>query len=205
MIRADAAALRPSGIPACGPFDTLRMLTFILPLVALAALAGAIAAVRRRRAAGTGAPVLMELRDRILRLGPSDFGVEPDGQEPFVAVMDITFPDAVASLVTASTGDASLYFSTGGGVIGGVGHEAVRTAAIAFVRAAGRDAALLAPTTDLGHPSPGHVRFLARRADGVHAATATEEELQSGINPLSRMYMAGQEVITQLRLVTEAR
>lgn len=180
------------------------MLTFILPLAALAALVGAIAAVRRRRAARAGAPALMELRDRILRLGPSDFGVEPGGHEPFVAVMDIAFPGAVASVVTASTGDASVYFSTGGGVIGGIGHEAVRTAAIAFVRAAGRDAALLAPTTDLGHPSPGHVRFLARRADGVHAATVTEEELRSGMHPLSRLYRTGQEVITQLRLA-EAR
>jgi hypothetical protein len=145
----------------------------------------------------------MELRAQILRAGPDELGIQPSQNEAYVAVMDIAYPKAVISLVTASTGDASLYFSTGGGVIGGVGHDTVRKAATAFVEAAGAEVTLLKETTDQSQPPVGHVRFLVRSSAGLRSATAREDELTAGTHPLSPLYVKGQDVITQLRLITE--
>lgn len=179
------------------------MLKVLLAAIVIIILVLAFLVMRARTSPRNDAPVMMELRDQLLRSSPAELGVTPRANEPYVAVMDIAYPSAVVSVVTASTGDASIYFSTGGGVIGGIGHETVRTAAIAFVEATGREAKLLANSTEQGHPPAGHVRFLSRAADGLRSATAPEEELTSGTHPLSPLYLRGQEVITQLRLVTE--
>src|SRR5438874_9737352 len=77
------------------------------------------------------AEVYRELRSHALGVGPEDDGVELPGGEnqPYGVLMETGYPNGVATLVAFASGDASLYFSTGGGIIGGIGHEAVRVAA----------------------------------------------------------------------------
>jgi len=179
------------------------MLKLMLAAILVVLVVVAFLVLRGRNAPQNDAPVMMELRDQILRSGPDELGVKPSGNQAYVAVMDIAYPTAVISLVTASTGDASLYFSTGGGVIGGVGHDTVRKAAMDFVQAAGSEVTLLKETTDQSHPPAGNVRFLVRNSSGLRSATAREAELTAGTHPLSSLYVKGQDVITQLRLVTE--
>src|ERR1700677_1402473 len=77
------------------------------------------------------APVYLSLRSSAIGRTPEELGLEP-ASDPSVAygvVMDwgMATPGglktAVATLTSFSSGDASLYLSTGGGVIGGIGHE----------------------------------------------------------------------------------
>jgi len=117
--------------------------------------------------------------------------------------MDIGYPQAVVSVVAASTGDASIYFSSGGGVIGGVQHENVRAAAVAFVQGAAKHLEQFVRASEYPCPSVAKVRFYVVTPEGVHSAEADEQELEEGKNSLSSLYIAGQDVITELRLVTE--
>jgi hypothetical protein len=124
------------------------MKTTVVVLVAVAlvvapgeARAPMRALARRPARAGSSlapAEVYTALRNRALPFKPQQRGlkVSPGATAPFGILMETGYPRAVVTLTAFATGDASLYFSTGGGgVIGGVGHATVRAAARRFVTA----------------------------------------------------------------------
>jgi hypothetical protein len=171
----------------------------ILIVLLVVVVAGSF--VRRGAAAirAADAEAASALRLRILQMSVEELGVTAGADEPFAVVMDLAYPPAVVSVVSVATGDASVYFSTGGGMIGGIGHESVRDAAIAFVAETRKHVAQFTPTSDLSFPAAGEVRFLARTPNDVRVAGAREPELREGQHPLSPLYTAGQNVITALR------
>jgi hypothetical protein len=117
--------------------------------------------------------------------------------------METDYSQAVATLVSFSTGDASFYLSSGGGVIGGGAHESVRAAAARFVAAATGFLSHLEKTDRYPLPSAGRTRFYVLTTDGIYTAEAGEEELGGGSLPLSPLFSHGHEVITELRKTTE--
>ena len=117
--------------------------------------------------------------------------------------MEMGHPGGVATLVAFATGDASLYFSTGGGVIGGVTHENVARAARHFVSTAQGYTDGMETVTVTPLPDPGEVRFYLLTPQGPLAAEADEEDLGKRRHELSPLFYAGQEVITELRLTSE--
>jgi hypothetical protein len=176
----------------------MSALQILLLLVAVAAII-VFASVRARARRHPNNPEVMKaLRLRMLRELPEGVAsAAPD--QPIVVIMDIAYPEATASVFAASTGDASIYFSNGGGVIGGIGHENVRTAAIACVKEAGRHRDRMVATTEFPYPTSGNVCFYVRTGETVYVAEAPEEELGEKRNPLWPLFYAGQNVITQLR------
>ncbi|HEY0371340.1 MAG TPA: hypothetical protein VGD79_05035 [Thermoanaerobaculia bacterium] len=164
--------------------------------------------LRRRRLAAAAdalranASVMKELRLLVLQQAPddSDAAVEPD--QPYSVVMDIGVPLGAASIVSSITGDASIYLTTGAGLLGGIGHENVRKAAVAFVQEAAKARAQMSATTDFSYPADGNVRFYVRTRNGVYVSTdRTEDSLGTKEDPLWPLFYAGQEVITQFRII----
>jgi len=80
---------------------------------------------------------LFEITAIAFKTTPANLGMKSalDSQEPFGILMDLSLPQGNATIVAFISGDASFYTSTGGGVIGGIGHENVRNAARKFVTA----------------------------------------------------------------------
>jgi hypothetical protein len=117
--------------------------------------------------------------------------------------METGHPKAVVTLAAFDSGDASLYFSNGGGVLGGIGHETVRTAAVSFVESSRALLPSMSKTQETPLPPVGVVRFYVLTGDGIFTAEAPENELGNGGSCLSPLFYAGCDVITQLRLVTE--
>jgi hypothetical protein len=120
----------------------------------------------------------------------------------FVAVMEIGLPTAVVSFVAIADGTVSMYTSVGGGVIGAGAHASVRASAARFRTIAGETRGLLEKSTDFPLPGPGQVRFQVRTADGDYSGTASEQILRAGRHSLSRLYQAGQDLVTEIRLST---
>ena len=151
------------------------------------------------------ADIYRHLRKMALETTPASIGItpEPGNTEPWGILMEMGRPGGVATLVAFATGDASLYFSTGGGVIGGVTHENVARAARHFVSTAQgyTDRMEIVTTTPL--PDPGKVRFYLLTPQGILAAKADEKDLGKRRHELSPLFYAGQEVITELRLISE--
>lgn len=151
-------------------------------------------------------PIFADLRSMALTVDLAT--LHTSAEEPWtgagVAMMEIGMDRAVASIVAIADGTVSMYTSTGGGVIGAGEHAAVRAEATRF-RAVIADArGLLTRSTDFPLPEPGEVRFQARIGDDGFSGAAPESALRGGRHPLSTVYAAGEDLLTEIRLASEA-
>ena len=146
--------------------------------------------------------VTKELRDRLLNSAPADFGITPDGSV-WGILMEMAYPQGTATLIALANGSASIYFSSGGGVIGGTPHENINAATKHFVRLARDFVPEMPSTTKFPLPSVGCSMFYVLTTAGVVSFEAAEKELSEGNHRFSPLFFAGHEVITGLRLISE--
>jgi len=145
-----------------------------------------------------------DLRSMVLHLDPSTLAM-PDGTPwggAAVALMEIGLPKGTASVVAIADGTVSMYVSTGGGVIGAGAHVAVRGVAERFRTVAAESRDQLRRSDDFPLPAAGEVRFQVRTMDGDFSGAAPEAALRAGRHPLTALYRAGQDLLTEIRLST---
>jgi hypothetical protein len=148
--------------------------------------------------------VFQELRSIALGVDLATIAVE-DGRPwsgAAVAVMEMNVTGTVATIVATADGGVSMYLSSGGGVIGAGGHAAVQPAAERFRNVAADSRGLLQAPEGFPLPEAGQVRFHVRTDDGEYSGSADEVALRSGRHPLSPLYAAGQDLLTEIRLAT---
>ena len=151
-------------------------------------------------------PVIKGLRDKFLTSKPEEFGFSQQDSKPIAwgILMEIGFPKALATLTSFRDGNASLYVGTGGGIIGGIGHEKVRKAAISFVEESEKYLSGMDKTEAFPYPAVGRVRFYVLTFNGVLTAEAGLNELGDSKHKLSPLFYSGQEVLTQLNSVSDS-
>jgi hypothetical protein len=88
-------------------------------------------------------------------------------------------------------------------VIGAGEHAAVRAEAARFRTVVADARSLLTRTSDFPLPEPGEVRFQARIGQDGFSGAAPESALRGGRHPLSTVYAAGQDLLTEIRLASE--
>lgn len=187
----------------------MRILVFAVAVIAVVA-AVALLVRSRPSSADSSAPthdpakVTADLRGRLLRGTASQFSIKPVAGV-WGVLMETGYPEAAATLVALGDGTASLYFSSGGGVIGGGPHPSINAAARHLVELAGRNSSRMKPTSEFPLPGSGDTTFYVLTTNGVLRADAREETLGGGAHPLSELFFAGHEVITGLREVSEER
>ena len=145
------------------------------------------------------------LRRLVLSTSPADLGltVDADPERVYGVLMETGYDAAVVTIVSLLDGTTSMYVSTGGGTIGAGEHEPVAEATRAFVALAQVFVGQTEPTTDFDLPGLGRVRFHLLTVGGGRTAEAAEDDLGRGRHPLSPLFHAGQDVITQIRLLSE--
>lgn len=151
--------------------------------------------------------VTRELRERALTIPPTELGVVsgPGHVKVWAVLMETGYAEAVVSLICLADGTTSLYFSNGGGVIGGGQHKPVRTAADKLIALVDARPDELEVTGTYPMPAVGRVRFYARTFDGVRTAEADEQDLGRGRHALSPLFHAAHAVITAVRESTPPR
>ncbi len=155
----------------------------------------------------TPADVYIKLRNRILTLNPAEIGLAPSDQLPHVwgAMMETGYEAGSVTLVALSDGTTSLYFSTGGGMLGSGEFEPVAKASKALVSEAENILEMLSPTDNFPQVRVGAVRFYILTYEGVYYAEALEQMLSAGKHTLSRLYLLAQDTIAQLRILRELK
>ena len=150
------------------------------------------------------AEVMREMRSKMM-VAPRELGLKSTGEYPRVCgvLMDWPIEAGTITLVSLSTGDASIYSTGTFGVLGGIGHETVRSAAQRLVKVGEKHHDEATLTKDYPYPKAGRVRFYLVCYDGVRTIDADLDEVRAGKHKCSDLYEQAQRVITELRLITQ--
>jgi hypothetical protein len=144
------------------------------------------------------------LRNMFLTTSAEQAGIQPSKEYPRVWGVAVDWPmgEHIATIVSLANGSASLYTTSTFGIIGGIGHETVRTAAKKVVKEADRyfdDSSL---TQDFSYPAKGHVRFFFTTFSGVRVIDTDWAALSERRSRYFELFDAAQDVLTQLRMVS---
>lgn len=123
-----------------------------------------------------------QLRMMMLTTSAKGVSIQPTKSFPrvFGVLMDWPLGPQTVTVVSLCDGTASICTTSTFGVIGGIGHESVRSAAVQFVSAAEKHHDSAAPTKEYPYPKPGRVRFYLVCFDGVRVIDEDEVALKTG-------------------------
>ena len=155
--------------------------------------------------ARTPEEIYMDSRRQALATKPQNLGLEPKGNEPYGLLMEMGIQTSVVTVVCFVDGDANVYYKSGGGMIGGISHENVRSAAKAFVALAPKALLKMVKATDFPLPGADKVRFYILTPQGVFTTETNRQALTNAKSELGALFYSGQEVVTQMRQVQEQK
>lgn len=126
-----------------------------------------------------------------------------DKTEIYGVVMDWDVGEGTATLVSFTTGDASLYLSSGGGFIGGGGHDNVIKAINNFINKSESylDKASLTDSKTL--PDKNGLTFYFLTNKGKYKATEQMENIESEKSQWLDLFEEANKLITEIRIVSE--
>jgi hypothetical protein len=143
------------------------------------------------------------LRDLALTRSPRDLSLQLDQTKvtAYGVLMEMGLDRATVTLTSFGSGDASLYFSTGGGILGGIGHETVRNAVQQFVRAGHTVLGKMRKVTEFPLPEAGGAHFYVLTNQGVYASPKLLlRDLENSRSEFSPLFFAGNDVISEIRM-----
>ena len=147
------------------------------------------------------------LRGQIFGATPEQMGLTTTTEEkPYAIVMDMGMGgNGTATLVSIVDGNASMYLSSGGGIIGGYGHENCRKAAIDFVNMGQDYFTKMVPVDSFPLPKADNVRFYILTNKGKYSIEEEIEKIENDKSDWGQLFYEGNKVITELRLTTEQK
>ena len=173
-------------------------------VVIIGVLFGWLGVVSKMTASAQNEQSLMsEMRESVFKLDPATIGISPSNYSGHVwgMIFETGIEREAYSLVVLADGTTSLYFSTGGGIIGAGEHSNVRTASKNLLLKA--NDAIGRSTFTQAHPLPydGTSVFYFLTFDGTRFYSAPESRLGNGQDKLSPLFHASHEVISELRAI----
>ena len=154
-----------------------------------------------------GKATYLALRTMVFEVDPQTIEVsrETHLRPAWCALLEFGVDSGTATLVAVADGTVSFYTSTGGGVIGAGEHHAVRAAAERFLDEAAEASVFMRQAADIpSTPSAGNVALHVRTFDATLSKELPEDALVRGRHELSQLYAAGQDLLTEVRLLDEA-
>lgn len=147
------------------------------------------------------------LRNMAFSATPDQLGLSlpTDKRVVYGVIMDWEMGGATATTVSYQTGDASMYLSSGGGVIGGGQHQNVNSAAKQFISLAQTflDKATKTETTPL--PTTNQVKFYLLTNNGIYVGQDIMNNFENKSSEWLKLFEEGNKVLTELRMTTESK
>jgi len=170
-------------------------------LAALFTGASAAASEQPKPAPKPPAEIMREMRLQWLMRKPP----ETPKEEVSAVLMDWPIEEATVTVLASSVGDASVYTTGTFGIMGGIGHDNARKAALSFIECAKKYLRLALPTTDFSYPDHQHIKFFFVTASGVRSVSFAAPEVQKTGTEAYDLYAHGQAVLTEMRQITQAQ
>jgi len=151
--------------------------------------------------------VYLQLRNRILNLNPAEVGLSPSIAAPHVwgVLMESGYQVGCATLVSLADGTTSLYYSTGGGMLGSGEYAPVAEASKELVAQAEDHLQHMSLSNEFPLPGVGQVRFIILTYSGRFSGEAMETTLSAGEHPLSPLFLKSKATLEQLRLLAKKK
>ena len=146
------------------------------------------------------------LRNQAINVTPEQLQLQLDNDNDIYGlVMDWNMGDAIVTVISFKTGDASVYLSTGQAFIGGYDHETVINAAKKFV-AEGEKFLPKATKTDNTEPTnENKVDFYFLTKSGKYYIEDDFGKIENETSELFGLFEAGNQVITEYRFITDKK
>ena len=147
----------------------------------------------------------VELRNKAFKVKPEELGIVLSNEETkvFGIIMDWEMGGATASTISYQTGDASLYLSSGGGVIGGGTHPNVKIEAENFVRMAQSYLEKTLKTENNKLPETNNVNFYLLTNKGLYVGIEKIENFENNSSEWLQLFEQGNRVLSELRKISE--
>ncbi len=128
-----------------------------------------------------------------------------DDNNFFGLIMDWELGNATMTLITFRTGDASMYLSSGGGVIGGGQYENVRTAVANYLNSAKPylNSAKYVEHSNL--PASNSLNFYFLTSEGRFLATEIMDNIENESSEIYELFIEANNVITELRIISDMK
>ena len=145
------------------------------------------------------------LRNMAFTATPEQLGLSLPTDKTIVygVIMDWEMGGATATTVSYQTGDASLYLSSGGGVIGGGQHQNVNSAAKQFVSLAQTFVDKTTKTELTPLPPTNEVTFYLLTNKGVYVGQEQMKNFENNSSSWLKLFEEGNSVLTELRKTSE--
>ena len=148
----------------------------------------------------------IELRTQAITTTPEQLQMQlSDEKELYGIVMDWNMGKAIVTVTSFKTGDASIYMSTGQAFIGGFAHETVSTAAKQFVMMGNKYFSRAIKTEQFDPTLEKKVDFYFLTKSGIYYLDDDLYLIENGNSELVELFSAGNQVITEYRLITNLK
>jgi len=137
----------------------------------------------------------------VAQLGLTDLKTD----DIYGVIMDWDLGEGLMTLVTYKTGDASMYLSSGGGVIGGGQHDNVNKASKQFIKLADEYLDKAVKTDIAQIPDKNCVRFYFLTTNGYYYAQEQMINFENNTSQWLNYFEEANKVITELRMTTEKK
>jgi hypothetical protein len=145
-----------------------------------------------------------DMRNMALSATTEQLGIKlpKDETKIYGVVMDWDLGEGTATLVAFLTGDASLYLSSGGGIIGGAGHENVKVAVNNFIIKSETYISKTTKTEMTPLPEKNGVKFYFLTNNGKFVAQENMDNFENNISEWLPLFEEGNNLITEIRKST---
>jgi hypothetical protein len=148
-----------------------------------------------------------DLRNLALGATMEQIGVQfpSDQTKIYGVIMDWDLGKGTATLVAFLSGDASLYLSSGGGVIGGSGHNNVKQAAASFIKKADEYLSQTTKTDSTPLPGKDGVKFYFLTNNGKFVGQEEVKNFDNNSSQWLDLFEEGNKLITEIRMVADMK
>jgi hypothetical protein len=175
----------------------------LLALAASAAVTGGPARAAPAPAVALKPPSekYMALREVAFSTKSEDVEVkaEPGQERAYGVIMEYWQGDAIVTVVGFASGDSSIYYSTGGGLIGGRREPLVASAAGSLVATAQVELPDVPRVTAYPTPDPGKVTIYVLTTAGLRGVQAAQGEMATAEYRLNPLYAGAQKIVSEFR------
>ncbi|GAA4281646.1 hypothetical protein [Gaetbulibacter aestuarii] len=145
-----------------------------------------------------------DFRDLAMRVTPEQLHLQLEkDKDLYGMIMDWNMGNAIATVVSFKTGDASVYLSTGQAFIGGFDHESIQQAAKHFL-AVGTQYLIKATKTERTEPTNDQkIDFYFLTKSGRYYLEEDIYKIKNRTSELLELFESGNQVTTEYRLLEE--